>query len=242
MLHCCWLIDLWKPSRSKYLESWLSLGAPITLWHAGQLEASPHPRVTLRDARELFQGSVLGLAWNYELRHRNHAACADLLRYEALFQLGGAYFDLDVMPNDAVLSQESLAQLLERGVPRFGSRLARPVLKANVEIRFLCAPREHYVLRVLRDAAAWRTAEYVDQGGHAQGITVRGVLDRTGPAMVAQMLDMLCKGMDPKARSERIVAWLLAQATLDSDTNRSEHFRRRFAEIDAIAGYAGRSN
>lgn len=219
MLHCCWLVDPWRPTRERYLHAWGELG-PLTLWHAGQLEREPLHPVTLRDARELFQGSVLEQAWAYELRHRNHAACADLLRYEALYQLGGAYFDLDVLPHPAHLDKAAFASICAQDFA-LGSHGESP------EIRFIFSRARHPALERVRHLAAERTRAYIESGGHAQGVTMQGVLTRTGPFAMADALRDF-----PQERRR----WLRPCATLNRTVENSLHFHRRFGEIDAVAG------
>lgn len=241
MLHCCWLIDPWKDSRNVYLEGWLSLGVPITLWHAGQLEAPPHTQVLLRDAQALFPpGHLLKEAWEYELYHRNHAACSDILRYEVLYQLGGGYFDLDVLPHPERMDAATLHQLLATTEITFGSLSAVRHLHGDVEIRFICSGKGHRILRDIRYLAAQRTHEYIEKGGHTMGVSASGIMTRTGPILATQVLQEHLERVPEERREEQLRRWLFPFATKDDTIdNMREHLDRRFHEIDRLAGYDG---
>lgn len=228
-LHGCWLVDPWKPSRERFLRSWLAAGWNVVLWHNGQLAAAPVEGVELRDAREILERCPTGLqeAFAYELRHENHAACADLFRYAVLFEQGGAYFDIDIKPGPAATP----VRLADVTLPAFGQHFTR--LAWHLEIRFIFAPvAKHELFTCLVETAARNTLEFMADGGYAK----RGfgnLLLRTGPQMAEKVVYAYAK-----QQGVPNTAFLLKNATLDmTPENSEEHYSDKVPRVLEIAGY-----
>ncbi len=167
----------------------MAAGWPCVLWHGGQLETSPVEGVELRHADELVVGSPIEAAFRYEERHKAHAPCADLFRYEVLCQHGGAYADIDTTPgkNGDPLLMENPPH------PLFGREWL--LRRWDIEIRFIVSEPHHPLLVKLRDTAASRTEAFIASGGYAKHGNGRHgndngawVLTRTGPFMAADVL------------------------------------------------------
>ncbi len=178
-LHCCWLIEAWRPSRERYLRAWQDAGFHIVLWHRGQLLAPPVPGVELRLASEIVTGSRIERAFNYEARYRCHASCADLFRYQVLCARGGAYADIDVLPT------LTPADLAGAPVPQFGHTST-----SRFEIRFIYAITPgHPLLQELRDMAAYAEERFIRQGGYDNdALRYSQIVERTGPIMAARLV------------------------------------------------------
>lgn len=216
--HCCWLVDAWKPSREKYLKAWSDAGWHVVVWHMGQLGAIPDAPVELQDARQIIEGSPIADVFAYEHRHKSHASCADLFRYEVLIQRGGAYFDMDVFPDRAkpVVPDE----------PVFGSVWSRMYsMTREAEIRYISVRAQHDLIALLRDEAVQREMRFIEKGGYKKGID--WIVNRTGPGMVNECLKKRWKGKQP------IFLW---KATNDNTPeNNNEHMGRSYTNILKVA-------
>ena len=179
-LHCCWLIEAWRPSRERYLRAWQDAGFDIVLWHGGQLSEPPVPGVELRLASEVVSGSRIERAFDYEARHGCHAPCADLFRYQVLCVHGGAYADIDVLPT------LTPADLADATLPQFG----RVTGTSRFEIRFIYALTPgHPLLRELRDMAAYAEEHFIRQGGYSNDeLRYSQIVVCTGPIMAARLI------------------------------------------------------
>lgn len=222
-LHCCWLLDAWKPTREKYLRLWQKAGWDIVLWHGGQIEISPVDGVELRNAAAIIDGSPIARAYEYEKSFSNHAGCADLFRYELLYTLGGAYADVDIRPGRN--ARPSLFDTITN--PMFG-RAWLPT-RWHFEIRFIASPKDHHpLLERLRDTAVERTEAFINRGGY-EIHGVDNLLTRTGPVMAESVVKAFVgKGYQ---RSH-----LLKQATYDNTAeNGAEHYTLKHPEIRRLA-------
>lgn len=216
-LHLCWLVDGWKPSRERYLRAWQARGFDCTLWHSGQMTTPPGD-VTLRNAAEIMRGSLVADAYAYELRHRNHAACADLFRFTVLHALGGAYVDIDVLPG-------AIASHTLQG-PLFG----KPTILPGLEIRFVVASQGHPLLQRIVEQLRRNESDFIDAGGYQQ-LRAISVVDRTGPVAVAKVVREYAK-----LTGQSYESFILPNVTLDNTPeNTREHHNLRFPEIRAIA-------
>ncbi len=224
-LHFCWLLDPWKPSREKYLQAWQTAGWDCVLWHGGQLTEPPVEGVRLLEARAAVKGSPIETAYAYEARYQNHAACADLFRYQVLVAHGGAYADIDILPGIA-----AVPLLFNSTLPRFGGAFMQ--LRWRPETRFISTPSaQHPLMITLRDSAVLNTQAFIDAGGYERN-GVGNTIHRTGPIMAEPHIYAYAK-----AAGERSYALLLQQATIDSTPeNQQEHFTDKFPVIRSIAG------
>jgi len=215
-LHFCWLVDPWKKSREQYLRAWQSAGWRCVLWHSGQLETVPDvPGLELRHVDEVVPGSLIEEVFTYELKHRSHASCADLLRYLLVYTLGGAYCDIDVLPG---LNASNI--LVPQG-PVFGSSYPR-----RLEIRFIRAPKEHPLLLAILKQAVLNEKMFKTKGGYSV-LGYVSVMDRTGPVVA----DSVVEGY-AKLRGETIYDYIWNNATFDyTDENRKEGHHLRVKEI-----------
>lgn len=226
MLHFCWLIDDWRPSREKYLQAWSQAGWPCVLWHGGQLRHSPVAGVELRNAEEIIAGSAIESYFRYEAKHRNHACCADLFRYEVLLRRGGAYSDIDILPGP----KASPLLLNNQGAPLFcavfESMWCRP------EIRFIVTSPTHMCLiERMRDTAVYNTLSFIENGGYAK-LGVDNIVWRTGPKMAETLIY-------DYAREQKISSkdFLIYEAVQDvTDENIREHWTEKVPDIEHVAG------
>lgn len=174
-LHLCWLVDAWRPTRERYLRAWQERGWHCVLWHSGQLKAPPVPGVELARACNVVRGSPIEQAYTYELKHRNHASCADLFRYQVLISRGGSYADIDILPG------RNASPTLPEG-PLFG--LAE---HGRFEIRFIRCPKQHAALVAVRDAALRNQRAFLSRGGYMEGFS--DVVERTGPHAAVKAIE-----------------------------------------------------
>lgn len=225
MLNFCWLVDPWAESRQKYLQQWLNAGWPVVLWHGGQLVSAPVEGVALRHADEIIKGSPIEEPLEYERHHKNHASCADLFRYELLYQQGGAYCDIDIGPG-----KSAVPGLLKRTEPVFGNCWWQH--RRTLEIRFIVAPPKHPLLLRLRDTAVRNSLAFMAKGGHTATTDMNAVLWRTGPGMARVVVKTYAK-----ERGLRYNRLLLKLATRDNTKeNNGEHFHLKQGTIREIAG------
>jgi mannosyltransferase OCH1-like enzyme len=224
-LHFCWLVDPWAESREKYLAKWVKAGWSVVLWHGGQLASPPVEGIELRHADEIILGSPIENALDYERRHKNHAACADLFRYELLWRLGGAYCDIDIGPG-----KKALPTLLNRTEPVFGTCWWQR--RRSLEIRFIVATAaRHPLLQTLRDTAVANSAAFIAAGGHRVDKNLNHVLWRTGPGMAREVVKAYAK-----SRGVQYNSLLLNLATRhNTQENNGEHFHLKGDMISAIA-------
>lgn len=215
-LHFCWLVDPWKTSREKYLKAWQDAGWHCVLWHNGQLEVEPAvPDVELRHVEEILPGSPIEEVFRYELKHRSHASCADLLRYWLVYSLGGAYSDIDILPVDAKPGLEGLL---------FGDTKYRPL-----EIRFIHAEPGHELLKEILNTAVHNELQYIRQGGYSKAF--RDVIGRTGPK-VAESVALRYT----QSRGETLSKYVLRNAAFEeTEENCQEHHDLRFPEMRRAA-------
>jgi mannosyltransferase OCH1-like enzyme len=223
-LHFCWLIDEWAQSREKYLKQWMNAGWPVVLWHGGQLSSSPVEGVVLRPADAIIKGSPVEEVLAYERRHLNHAACADLFRYELLCRLGGAYCDIDVGP-----AKKAVPALMKRTDPVFGTCWWQH--RRSLEIRFIVSPPAHPLLRLLRDTAVKNSETFIEAGGFKTDSNMNNVLWRTGPGMARQVVQDYAR-----KNGLRYNRLLLNLATRHNTVeNNGEHFHLKRDRILEIA-------
>jgi hypothetical protein len=220
-LNLCWVVDPWKSSREKYLRAWRDAGWPVVLWHYGQLTEAPVEGIELRDARGLVAASPIAKSFEYERSFASHAACADLLRYELLYQFGGAYSDLDVLPQGASLD------MLEREQPLF--EYDADALQA-FEIRFIAAPPHHPLLERLRSTAAHNTEAWLaTTGGYRRSQDLRDVVKRTGPRMASEVARQWARENDVPFASLTEGELLFTH----TPENANEHYSEKWAVIEA---------
>jgi mannosyltransferase OCH1-like enzyme len=229
-LHLCWLVDEWKSSREKYVHAWLKAGWPVVLWHGGQLapsvlDAFPIGSVALRLASDIVDGSPIERSFTYEKRFRNHAACADLFRYHVLYELGGAYSDIDVLPG-----RNAVLDVCNGPCPVFG-RAWVPLLW-ELEIRFIATPAaKHPLLERLRATAVKNSEAFIDAGGHTAASDLNLVIGRTGPAMAKSVIRQYARDSGSKFSS-----FVLKRATNDNtEENGNEHFNLKEKIVREIA-------
>jgi hypothetical protein len=175
-LHLCWFIEPWVESREQYLLAWQKLGWHCVLWHSGQIEEPPVPGVELRLVDELIAGSEIEEVFKYERHYGSHASCADIFRYFVLYQLGGAYVDIDVLPDPEGEVQPGL----EYDWPVFGLMGGAPSLA--LEIRFIRSTPGHELLCRLIDQAVKNEKRYIAKGGY-RSLRFESIITRTGPGM-----------------------------------------------------------
>lgn len=182
------------------------------LWHSGQIVQPPVEGVELRLASEVVAGSIIEDVYGYELQHHSHASCADLFRYQVLYMLGGAYADIDVLPD----SNAAAAALLPEE-PLFGE-----ASNGTFEIRFMRTPAQHPLFLELLKRAVKNEQQYIKCGGYRR-LGFKSVVDRTGP--VAGWKVVLQFAKDNGLRAED---FLLGKATKDNtpENTREHHFRR----------------
>ena len=225
VLHFCWLIDAWNPSREKYLQAWVDAGWPCVLWHGGQLDRAPVEGVELRNAETVIAGSAIESCFRYEARHGNHATCADLFRYEVLLQHGGVYCDIDILPG----ADASVSLLDNQSVPRFCAVFEDAWCRP--EIRFLVSsPVHRQLIERLRDTAVANTRFFIESGGYAKN-GVDNILHRTGPKMAEALIY-------DYAREEKISSreFLIFRAVVDStNENCAEHWIQKIPRIKDVA-------
>ncbi len=231
-LHVCWLVDAWKASRDKYIEAWEYAGWNVCLWHAGNLTCCFPSVAELRDVRELVRESPVAYAFDYELRHRSHAAATDLARFAVLHELGGGYADLDVLPRNARCSPHDPLFGMPQGagdeIPAF--QRGRGALRSEqLEIRFISAPARHPLLARVLQAQALQEMRFIVQGGYLGGVGV--IVERTGPILVSQVVREYAQ-----EHGRTFGSFLLTNATFDhTPENLREHMTERYAEILAAA-------
>jgi hypothetical protein len=163
-LHCCWVVDDWEHnSREKYLRQWHELNPQwqIVLWHAGQRFEGVPEFIKLRHVKEVLEGAPCEQAFEYLRNHRSYAACADLLRYELMYSLGGAYTDIDIEP---IAPIDKFVQRAEQA-PVFGRSYLHN-LYAGMEIRFLMAAPSHPFFDRMRKLASQHIDEFIEAGGY----------------------------------------------------------------------------
>lgn len=211
-LHFCWLIDPWKKSREKYVRAWQAAGWQCVLWHNGQLETDPGIEgLQFRHVEEILTGSPIEKVFRYELEHRSHASCADLLRFWLIYSLGGAYSDIDILPVDAKPGLEGLL---------FGDTPHRPL-----EIRFIYSEPGHELLKLIMNAAVYNESKYMRTGGYA--IQLRDVISRTGPKVAERIAKTYVQG-----RNETLDKYILRNAVFEeTEENNKEHHDLRFPEM-----------
>jgi hypothetical protein len=244
-LHCCWVIDPWNPKRDSITQAWGErFNIPVTLWHAGQLgDHVPQGNVVLRHISELLESDTsqqlqFKVACEYELQHRSHACCADLLRYMVVYTHGGLYFDLDVTPHSRIA--DNFLPLLQEPDTLVLDRSYR-----SCEIRVVCAvnPGNADLLRVLKEALR-RHAIFRAEGGYAHhGYSVKEIIYRTGPTLMHEVLLLDLKasanswtmwgpGPDYIKRLEKHTATRVIRHT---DFRKTEHVMSSHDRVLAIA-------
>jgi mannosyltransferase OCH1-like enzyme len=216
------LIDPWKESREKYLQAWQDAGWKCVLWHNGQLGSELATQdVELRHISEIVPGSIIEDVFNYELRHNSHACCADLLRYLLMYELGGAYSDIDIIPG------LNARPTLPEG-PLFGASNPR-----RLEIRFIRAPKGHPLLLEIAKAAISNEVYYLRNGGYSRGYV--SAMDRTGPVVADTTIESWAK-----RHTQSITDYILDRATFDfTEENRQEGHHLRIEEIMKLADVPG---
>lgn len=136
----------------------------------------------MKDAATIVEASPIARAFWYAVKHLDHGTASDLFRFELLLRSGGAYADVDVLPK---IGPEALA---ERTLPAFG---VEP--NGSIEMRFIWSPSAHDLLRSLRDEAVEREETFIDSGGWLRpNSSMRGVLRRTGPKLLAEVVRKWC--------------------------------------------------
>ncbi|MFQ5339936.1 MAG: glycosyltransferase [Anaerolineae bacterium] len=180
-LHLCWFIEPWAESREKYLLAWQKLGWHCVLWHSGQIEQPPVPGVELRLVDDLITGSDIEEVFKYERHYGSHASCADIFRYFVLYQLGGAYVDIDVLPD---LEGEILPGAT-CDWPLFGMMGGAPTLA--LEIRFIRSTPGHELLCRLIEQAVKNEKRYMAKGGY-RSLRFESIIARTGPGMAHEVV------------------------------------------------------
>lgn len=229
-LHVCWLVDDWKPTRDKYIAAWQRAGWRVNLWTLGQCSSTPStPGLRLYDARSVLSSSPVGAAFEYEMAHRSHAAAADLFRFAVLFELGGAYADLDVLPRDARPATSAplfgMPQGAGKQVPVFQRRNLK-IDSDQLEIRFVASPENHPLIARVLDTQAANERRFIDSGGYAKHGIDR-IVARTGPVAVERVVRDYAAAVGVAFR-----AFLLKDATLDrTPENEGEHMTFRYPEI-----------
>lgn len=182
VLHSCWFIESWQESRNKYLLAWQKLGWQCVLWTSGQVVEAPVPGVKLRNVDEIVKGSIIEEIFNMERYYGSHASCADLFRYFLLWQVGGTYADIDVLPDP---QGEVMPSWLFVAQPVFG--IPNPATKLALEIRFIRAPVQHELLYRLVEKALKNEQRFIDKGGY-RALRNTSIIERTGPAMATQVV------------------------------------------------------
>lgn len=226
MLHVCWLIDDWNPSRDKYIDAWSTAGWAVVLWHAGQLTRQPI-NVICRDIRPVMSEAPTRGAFDYEIAHRSHAAAADLVRFELLRRFGGGYADLDVLPKKARMTTDRALF----GMPQGAGQVIRnytgapPTRTGQLEIRFVSAMAgDPLITRIVAQQAINEHA-FMGKGGYRNGVD--RIIERTGPIMVTGVVRAYARelGLD-------WLNFLLRDATIDhTPENLGEHMTFRYPEI-----------
>jgi hypothetical protein len=201
-LHLCWFIEPWVESREQYLLAWQKLGWHCVLWHSGQIKKPPVPGVELRLVDELIAGSEIEEVFKYERYYGSHASCADIFRYFVLYQLGGAYVDIDVLPDPEGEVQPGL----EYNWPVLGLLGGAPSLA--LEIRFIRSAPGHELLHRLIEQAVKNEKRYMAKGGY-RSLKFESILARTGPTMANEVVIQYAKEVD------RPLEAFLIRATLD---------------------------
>jgi len=229
-------VDSWKPSRDKYVRAWQEAGWDVILWHAGQLiDPMPATIVTHCDARELMRGQPTAAAFAYELAHRSHACAADLFRFAVLYELGGSYVDLDVLPRNACEATDHPLFGKPQGAPDlrtmpiFGRPPTAHLAAEALEIRFVSSPARHDLLaRIIAKQLDNETA-FIGKGGYKRGIDQ--IVARTGPLMA----ELVVRGYAREVGMP-YSEYLLTGATIDeTPENNREHMTERYPEIRAAA-------
>ena len=207
-LHFCWFVDPWKPSREKYLRAWQELGWHCVLWHSGQIIKPAVPGVELHFVDDFIRGSDIEEVFKYERDHFNHASCADLFRYFVLFKLGGAYADIDVLPD------EDAKPTLSSDWPLFG--VPNPAW-TTLEIRFIFANVGHELLRRLLKQAGDNERKF--KGGY-EVFKFGNIIKRTGPGMAWPIVEQYAR-----EQGKPVSEFLLQRATFDNTPdNMTEHY------------------
>jgi hypothetical protein len=229
----CWLVDPWASSRERYLRAWRDMGWPVVLWHGGQISSPPVEGIELRDSREIIEGSPIEEAFAYEVHHKNHAPAADLFRYEVLYQRGGAYCDIDILPRK--IAVPSLWDT--RREVAFDREWLR--LTYSLEIRFILTPgavSHHPLIGQIRDRAVARCQDFRDKGGYANGYDdPYEVVGRTGPQMVKALVIEHCLERGLRGPSAYRKLFLTRATDVATVENAKEHYVKKLPEVLRIA-------
>lgn len=224
ILHTCWLVDPWKPSREKYLRAWRELGWRVAVWTMEPIEHLPTLGVDHRPALEVVEGSPIERAFLHAVEHKDHATAADLFRYQVLLEHGGAYADLDVEPLDRV----RVDRIGDRVLPGFALDM-----RSKLEIRFIVTPGPgHPLIENLRNTAAANADAFIAAGGWSQArAPIREVLERTGPKMARKVVERFAHD-----RCIRQIDFLIAGAVNErTPENNESHFVHKAETIRRIA-------
>jgi hypothetical protein len=223
VLHFCWLVDLWKPSREQYLKAWQDAGWHCVLWHSGQVPSVGVPGVELRLAQDIVHGSMIEEVFAYELTYKSYAACADLFRYLVLYAVGGAYVDIDVLPGPEPVPLSDTALF---GRP---SRDPHPDERPSVEIRFIQSKAGDPVLFRLLTQAASNEKEFIKKRGYLRPSNSR-IMARTGPEMAEKVL------LDVAQENGVSLCSMLLRGVTEDNTvdNNKEHHRDVPAGIEKV--------
>jgi hypothetical protein len=211
-LHFCWLVEPWKQSREKYLLAWQKRGWHCVLWHSGQIKEPPVPGVELRLVDDLIQGSSIEKVFEYERRYGSHASCADLFRYLVIFKHGGAYADIDVLPDPQGRNTPSV---FEQDEVCFGR--PNPCGTAVfLEIRFIRASAGHELFNRLLQKALRNEERWIEKYGGYGGWFGGNIMARTGPMMAQEEVNRYAR------RFNKTFKDFLIFATLDNTLENSK--------------------
>jgi hypothetical protein len=232
-LHLCWFIEAWSPSREKYLRAWQQLGWHCVLWHSGQIEEAPVPGVELRLVDDLIAGSEIEEVFKYERHYGSHASCADIFRYFVLYKLGGAYVDIDVLPD----RKGEVAPGLVVDHPLFAIPEAGPgPMVLAMEIRFIRSPAGHELLQRLVSQALKNEKRYKEKGGYA-ALRGESILHRTGPVMAQEVVRKYAK-----EKTELFDSFLIRGTLDNTPENRGPGFAVGVVRATKIAFSTKRKN
>ena len=236
LLHTCWLVDSWKPSREKYLRAWGDAGWHVVLWDMGQLGRTPLDGVELLNAEPLMHASEVADAFAFEMRHRAHMCAADLFRFVVLHELGGSYADLDILPKNAraadawpLFGQPQGCKPANQ-IPAFGRPHTAELAAESLEIRFVSSPKAHPLIARITAAQALNEHKFAVSGGYlTHGIDQ--IVLRTGPMLVAAV----ARGYAMEVR-QPYTDFLIQGATVDATPeNDKEHMTLRYPEMLRLA-------